>query len=298
VENSGIAQSSPFRTNVDISATSDVQQLRAEMEREKHTDSSDIRRLREEADAHANAYEPYDFTLHDVTEVTEPSRTQQSTLLPSSPPQLMEDSILGPRRQVSPLFGPATNELSLSVALKANWGKPEAEIGSELKTLVTSALNQEEKSMAKFATKPVQKLGERPVDISKAQPATVPTPGLFGRITSLVWSAPAAPLPHPALMRFDPLPNFEPFTKTHYKTLDKLYQMHKRKPTLFAPSQPPNANNDLLKSFPEYQKYVGANFRCWGYKMTFTDAHVVLCAAYMQLLTLKDMAEYEKKTGK
>ncbi|KAF2198831.1 hypothetical protein GQ43DRAFT_482967 [Delitschia confertaspora ATCC 74209] len=254
-----LPQSSPFRTQVDVTDTSDVRQLRQEMEtdmaRPRDPDSSLIRQVRAEVADHERAYQPHSLSLHDVTEATEPSHTHNNStlVLPSSPPQR---NLITPTQTYSPVFGPA--------------------IKRTVPTIVTPTIS---------ITAP-----------SDETIVTATTPGLFGRITSFLWNAPPPPPQHPVTMQFDPLPKAEPWTKTHYKTLDKLYQMHKKNPTLFSPDS--STNNSLLTTFPEHRKYIGANFSNWGYSMTIEESHIVLCAVFMQLLTCRDVGEYERRSGK
>jgi hypothetical protein len=328
-----LPQSSPFYTNVDVTlafSASDEHQFRQEME--GHTDSS-IRLIREEADAHLNAYETQYRTLNDVTEVTEPSRSMRSTILmPSSPPknasfynhrrkrsersllvdngqsvlpecsQVLDDSILRPRREYSPLFG---EEVSASSHLKAQRSD---RIASEM-PIIAKAPSAE----------------ETPAD----GPTQAPSTGIFGRLTTAIWGTLAAPSPtagttfvlereeeeslepepepeplphHPATARFGPLPHAEPWTKTHYKTLDALYQLHKKRPATFALSRSTNSetNYTLLEHFLEDERkpFVGATYSSWGYSVDMSESLVVLSAAYMQLLSLESIEEYEMVSGK
>ncbi|KAF2193834.1 hypothetical protein K469DRAFT_712671 [Zopfia rhizophila CBS 207.26] len=281
VKASYLLPSSPFHTQAEDSVASDALQFCQEMEGQ--TDSS-IRYLREEADAHANAYEPRDRTLHEIEEVTEPSQSQQSTVMASSPSQGIEDSILARKRDYSPLFGragPSAPKLAPHLASK----RPPRPV-----------------------VKPIEKPIEKPVipitppveDAPKAQ-----STGLFSRLTSSLWSVlgtPTTPPPHPITAQFDPLPKVEPWTKTHYKTLDTLYQLCKKHPALFDPSTSgaSNANNALLAHFLSQQKnnVVGAKFSSWGYNVQMNEITIMIAAVFMQLLKLKDIAEYEKVSGK
>lgn len=107
---------------------------------------------------------------------------------------------------------------------------------------------------------------------------------------------------HPALAKLDPLPRIEPWTKTHYKALDRLYQLYKKQPSIFSTSASTNTtlNAELLTSFlnTTTRDFIGARYRAWGYNVIFTEALIVLCAAFMQLLTLNSIEEYEEKAGK
>jgi hypothetical protein len=281
--------SSPFRTMVDevsISTGSDERQIRMEMETqfEGQTDSS-IRRVRYEADEYLEAYEQQERTLEEIAEVTEYSRSRnsaihQSTILPSSPPQALEDSILASKRTYAPLFENAQTIRAPSTNVRIS---------------ATSRPTPQHASTPVIACAPQQQ-------------APQPSAGIFTKLTSSLWSAvaPAGPPPqHPVVLRFDALPKVEPWTKTHYKTLDALYQLHKKQPMLFAPSTSTNTNtnNPILTWFVEKheqkeQKFVGALFLSWGYEVTLTESLVVLCAVFMQLLSLGSVEEYERESGK
>ncbi|ORY03840.1 hypothetical protein BCR34DRAFT_573197 [Clohesyomyces aquaticus] len=287
MDRSILPPSSPFRTQVDDSMASDIQQLRHEME--GHTDSS-IRHLREEADAHAYAYEPQDRTLEQIEEVTEHSRTRTTMVLPSSPPPVIEESILAPKRAYPPLFG----EAKAAVPVRSP---------SRRSTHQHKNKPYERKIRQSIEIPPVADSVTPPVSEAPRQS------GIFNRLTSSLWSAlgtPAPPPPHPAGIKFSPLPKIEPWTKTHYKTLDALYQLHKKQPTLFAPStsaNTSNTNNALLTYFlsaPSNKQYpfVGARFNTWGYSVVITEPMIVLCAVFMQRLKLENIAEYERITGK
>ncbi|KAF2648734.1 hypothetical protein K491DRAFT_698687 [Lophiostoma macrostomum CBS 122681] len=282
-----VAQSSPFQTIVEesaVSTASDERQILQEME--GRTDPS-IRNLREEADAHAEAYSTQLRSLHEIEEVTEPSRTMRSTtnILPSSPPPATDESPLKRKREYAPLFGDSHATFS-SANLKPN--------------------HQPQGRRRKPREEPRVAIAPQPTETPQPQPASS---SLFSRLTTSLWGAlgtSTAPPMHPVTQQFDRLPSVEPWTQTHYKTLDKLYQMHKKSPTLFAPSSsslPPgssNSNNALLTHFLEStaQPFVGANYHAWGYQAKMTDSLVVLAAVFAQLCTLKDGAEYEKLAGK
>ncbi|KAF2020787.1 hypothetical protein BU24DRAFT_416468 [Aaosphaeria arxii CBS 175.79] len=279
---STLPQSSPFHTIVDdskVSVASDVRQLQNELQN-AHTDSS-VRHVREEADAHALAYESQYRTLEEIEEVTELSRTKNSTLLPSSPPAMAaHSSPLRKTREYSSLFG-------------------------------DSQFTPGEKRQRSL-------LGKRPVRGPLPQPEIAVTPpvedaeqalpnsgGFFGLVSSL-WggrSAEAASVLHPIASQFDALPKVAPWTKTHFKTLDNIYNLHKKQATLFKPSPPSlhaDTNKRLLEEFLSNSNlpFVGARYTCWGYEVTMTESLVTVCAVFMQLLSLQDIAEYEKTYGK
>ncbi|OCL12293.1 hypothetical protein AOQ84DRAFT_420323 [Glonium stellatum] len=235
-----LEQTSPSCDGTDDSVSSDIRQLRAEME--------------------ARPFEHHNLTLHEIEEVTEHSEQQDmATASPLSPPKPPETSILAPKRAYSPIFSD-TRQKAASISARKS---------TEHVTIA---------------------------EVTRTQ-----SPGLFNRLTSTLWSAvtPTVPPPsHPIISRYDPLPRLEPWTKTHYKTLDAMFQYHKRHPTAFTPSSPPNLNNALLNAFSDRAKFLGAKYSCWGYSVAIDETHIVIAAAFMQLLTLQDIAEYERVTRK
>jgi hypothetical protein len=286
-----LPQSSPFHTYVDgeskLSVASDQRQLRMEME--GVTDSS-IQRVRHEADQYLDAYEPQERSLNGITEITEPSRTWNKTksAVASSPPQMR---LLSPIRKRVPLFE-RTPEQARGVQ-----GNDKITCTTEVNP--TSASN-------------------RDVDTARpdSQPQQRPT-GLLTRMTSSLWSAvtaPAAimgsasstpPAPHPILARLTPLPKIEPWTKTHYKTLDKIYSIQRKNGDLFSPSITPVTplsitNTHLLNKFlsTTNQPYVGAAFSAFGYEFDMTEELIVVCAVFMELLTLENIKAYETLKGR
>ncbi|PSN60970.1 hypothetical protein BS50DRAFT_578786 [Corynespora cassiicola Philippines] len=304
-ENSGLplGPSSPFHTQVDnesmASTASDQLQFRVEMI--GATDSS-IRRVRNEADGYLEAYEPQDRSLGEIEEVTEPSRSwnQETTMMPSSPPLLkhtFEESMSSPpKRKYSNLFsselGAATSPSSVAERNHILSSSNRATAASS-RSSVSVGPRSVRRKPAVAVTPPAEEIPQ-------------PSSGIMSRLTSSLWSAlgsPAPPPPHPVTSQFHHLPKVEPWTKTHYKTLDALYQLHKKTPTLFAPSSTPttsNTNNTLLTHFLSTHKkpFVGAKYMAWGYSITMNESLIALCAVYMQLMTLKDVWEYEKVAGK
>ncbi|KAJ9667598.1 hypothetical protein H2201_002133 [Coniosporium apollinis] len=140
---------------------------------------------------------------------------------------------------------------------------------------------------------------------STAASAPLPTraPSLLTRLTSALWStrlyAPEPAAPHPLTLSHHPLPLAQPWTKSHYRTLDALYQSLKRTPHLFSPDLPANAA--LLQDpnhRPRLAAYVGTRFGNWGYTATVTEEWMVLVGAYLQLLTLPDAGAYATIAGK
>ncbi|KAF1833770.1 hypothetical protein BDW02DRAFT_639855 [Decorospora gaudefroyi] len=292
-----LAQSSPFRTIVDdsmVSAASDQQQFRVEME---GNTASSILRVREEANEYLDAYEQQERSLNEITEVTEPSRTwhQDRSLLPSSPPKMQQSftqSMLSARTQ------------SMLSASKPTLHTNALERSSEVAPTPRPAPAQPQDPAS-----PENSAQEDTPSSSEAsvQPVTSPQEqsGRLSRIKSAL-SRPSPPSPHPILSRLTPLPKIEPWTRTHYKSLDKLYATHLKHPTLFCPSTSPptplsTTNASLLRHFlsaTNHLPYVGATFHAWGYSMCMTQELVVLCSVFTQLLRLDSVHEYEQIAGR
>jgi len=289
-----LAQSSPFRTIVDgdskISATSDQQQFRRELE---GNTASTIIRVREEANEYLDAYEPQERSLNEITEVTEPSRThQEQSLLPSSPPNMQrrfEQNLLSARRPLP---------LSNAAPRSDNAPTPRAQPSSSRSNREQRVDSTPESSSSEESTDP--RAGKQPETAPREQA------GLLSRVKTILQPAPPAPAPHPILSRLTPLPKVEPWTKTHYKALDKLYAIHLKHPSLFCSSMVPptplsNTNGYLLRKFISAHgdmPYVGATFHAWGYSMVMTEELIALCSVFMQLMSLEDAEEYEKVAGK
>jgi hypothetical protein len=234
--------------------------------------NSDIRQLRSEMEA--RAYEPHSSTLHEIEEATEHSHLTSKVSYPSSPPEIIDNNVferrfLAPKRACSPLFQDSTTQAPARKNVKITPPK--------------SRVSARESSASV------------PAEPAKAQS------GLFSRLTSTLWSTITpigAPPTHPTTLKLSPLPRVEPWTKTHYKTLDTLFQIHKRRPKIFAPASPPNTNNAILESIPNRKKFIGAVYSNWGYEVTITEQYLVMAAVFMQLLTLTDIEEYGRTTGK
>lgn len=157
----------------------------------------------------------------------------------------------------------------------------------------------------------------KPADTAPSQRPT-PEPevqqsgGIFGRLWTAVSgsSEPAAPVHtaplHPLAARYNQLPRVAPWTKTHWDTLDRIYQRYKRHPEQFSPHDP--LNKMLLAqeyqwepSSPKTQPvsyYTNVQMQNWNYTVPITPELLVCCAIFMQLLTLCDAAEYRRATGK
>jgi hypothetical protein len=290
-----LPQSSPFHTIVDgeskLSIASDQRQLQMEME--GVTDSS-ICRVRNEADGYLDAYEPQERSLDEIEEVTEPSRTW--LMKHSSPPRM---KTLSPVRKRVSLFRDTPE-------------KPRAapRMHIEVETVEKRVLNAEKEVEPSSSAQPTAV-----VTPPEGTPEERPT-GLLTRMTSTLWSAvskpavsatPASspPSPHPILAKLSALPKIEPWTKTHYKTLDKLYSVNQKHPALFSPSITPatplsRTNAHLLNKFRSNNKqpYVGAVFSAWGYEFDMTEELVVLCQVFCELMSLDSIAAYEKLKGR
>jgi hypothetical protein len=290
--------SSPFRTFVDgetlvLVVPSDERQLQVEME--EVTDSS-IRLVRKEANDYLDAYEPLERSLDEIEEVTEPSRTlhRNTSIAVSSPPKM---KMLSPVRKRHALFEhtPAKKRAS-PIQLVSAAATDRSDAGK-------SATSPGPAHQPSFAV-------ATPTAVSQERPT-----GLLTRMTSTLWSAvscpgvPSAaptqpPAPHPILAKLSPLPKIEPWTKTHYKILDKLYAVNQKHPALFSPTNPSSSlsrtNTHLLSKFlaANPQPYVGAVFTAWGYEFDMTAELVVLCQVFCELMTLKNIAAYEVLKGR
>jgi hypothetical protein len=291
-----IAQSSPFHTIVDgdskISAASDQRQFRVEME---GNTASTIVRVREEANEYLDAYEPQERSLNEITEVTEePSRVwqQDHDRLPSSPPKMQQrfqQNLLSARKP-SPLS--QASQRSEETPAPSPQQPPARYRGPQAVDESIESSSSERSQASPEAS---------------SRPSTPPTEKtrLLDRVKSTL-TRPPSPAPHPILSRLTPLPKIEPWTRTHYKALDKLYTTHLKHPALFCPSTVPptplsNTNGYYLSQFISANgnlPYVDAIFHAWGYSMIMTEELVVMCSVFMQLLSLENEDEYLEVTGK
>ncbi|KAF5853009.1 hypothetical protein GGP41_001542 [Bipolaris sorokiniana] len=296
-----LAQSSPFHTVVDgdskISAASDQQQFRMEME---GNTASTIIRVREEANEYLDAYEPQERSLNEITEVTEPSRTHQDiSHLPSSPPKMQrrfEQRLLSARKP-SPLSKTVERPGNVPVPQsRQNVARSKEPEVIELSSETSSSDDEEEEEEGEEEESDATPSGHpqpraQPVATSSAKP----TPSRLSQLQ-----------PHPILSRMTPLPKVEPWTRTHYKALDKLYNTHLKHPALFCPFNVPptplsTTNGYLLRRFLADNgnlPYVGAVFHAWGYSMVMTAELIVLCSVFMDLMSIKSEVEYEQVTGR
>ncbi|KAL5115893.1 hypothetical protein ACEQ8H_006209 [Pleosporales sp. CAS-2024a] len=275
-----LPQSSPFHTYVDgeskVSVASDQRQLQMEM---GDVTASSIRHVRNEADGYSEAYERQERSLNEIEEVTEYSRTAISRVV-SSPLRI---KVLSPVRKRVPLFpSPAK-----PVDTDDSGATPAKVVGS------STPMGQPEVATAQSQQD------------ARQRPSSVLT-----RMTSSLWSTVSGQetvvKPHPILSKMTALPKIEPWTKTHYKTLDKLYALSQKHPALFEPSASPptqlsQTNAHLLQKFlanNNKQAYLGAVFTAWGYEFDMTEDLVVLCQVFCELMTLDSIKAYESLKGK
>jgi hypothetical protein len=281
------AQSSPFHSRIDgdtmLSTASDQRQILAEMEGADVTTNS-VRLLRNEADEYLDAYSPQERSLNEIEEVTEYSRTMQgdSSIMPSSPPLARQNFV---QHVASSTYTPSS-------AVK----QPHSDNPSEpTPTPFTRIAALPEESIVESSFVSTSSAGRSDGLRAAAQ--------LQRESSTSSGSSP--PRAHPILSKFTPLPRIEPWTKTHYKTLDKLHAAHLKYPSLFCsltipPTTLSRANAALLASFASMteKNYVGAQVAAWGYMFTMTPELITLCEVFMHLLTLGSVQDYEALSGK
>ncbi|KAF3040489.1 hypothetical protein E8E12_006198 [Didymella heteroderae] len=281
------AQSSPFHSRIDgesmLSTASDQRQLLAEMEGADVTTNS-VRLLRDEADEYLDAYSPQERSLNEIEEVTEYSRTMQgdSSIMPSSPPLARQN------------FVQHVNSSSYTPSSAAK--QPHSDIPSEpTPTPFARTAAPQEESIIDSSFVSTSSAGRSDGLRAAAQ--------LQRESSASSGSCPTRA--HPVLSKFSPLPRVEPWTKTHYKTLDKLHAAHLKYPSLFCslnipPTTLSRANAALLASFASTteRNYVGAQVSAWGYTFTMTPELITLCEVFMHLLTLSSAEQYETLSGK
>ena len=283
-----LAQSSPFHSRMEgdsvFSTASDQRQILAEMEGADLTSNS-IRVLRDEADEYLDAYTPQERSLNEIEEVTEYSRTLQedSSILPSSPPQARQN------------FNQRTTSSSYTPSSIVR--HPQSESGSE----ATPTPSYREPAPQHETIPESSFVSTSSAGRSDGLRAAMQ----LQRESSASASTSSSQRAHPVLSKFTPLPCIEPWTKTHYKTLDKLHAAHLRHPTLFysltvPPTTLSRANAALLSNFAATteKNYVGAQVSAWGYTFTMTPELITLCEVFMHLLTLDSIDEYERLGGK
>ncbi|KAJ8105167.1 hypothetical protein OPT61_g10343 [Boeremia exigua] len=272
------AQSSPFHTRVEgdsiMSTASDQRQLLAEMEG-VDTTSNSIRVLRAEADDYLDAYSHQERSLNEIEEVTEYSRTLQgdSSIMPSSPPVARHTFTQQPASSYTPSsvakHPPSENPSEPTPTPFTR----DALLSSPASSFIsTSSAGRSDSQRA----------------AAQIQREATHTP----------------PRRHPILSKLPALPRLEPWTKTHYKALDAIHSAHLKHPTLFSALATPatplsHTNTALLSSFAAATRknYIGARVSAWGYAFIITPELLALCEAFMQLLTLNGLEEYEHRTG-
>lgn len=101
---------------------------------------------------------------------------------------------------------------------------------------------------------------------------------------------------HPLVTQYPALPYLHPWTKSHYKVLDSLYQIYKRTPATFSPALP--SNSSLLSIYPSLtSKHLNSKYSNWGYTVRIKEPHLILCAIFLQCCTVRDAAEYKRVNG-
>ncbi|KAF2136981.1 uncharacterized protein K452DRAFT_322115 [Aplosporella prunicola CBS 121167] len=145
--------------------------------------------------------------------------------------------------------------------------------------------------------------------------------GVFSRVWSTLGSSnnAATPTPtplHPLAAPMPALPKHAPWTNTHYRALDALYQHSKASPRLFSPTNPLNASllsaprptarlssrtGQLVWSDTPLSSYRGQTMPLpggGGGTLTLTDEMLVVAGAFLQLLTLETAGEFKAWTGR
>lgn len=282
-----VGQSSPFHSRVEgdtmLSTASDQRQLLAELDNADVTTTS-VRVLRAEADGYLDAYSTQERSLNEIEEVTEYSRTQQgeSSVMPSSPPiarqTFMQHAASSSYTPSSPAREPQSDYPSeITPTPFAREEAPRSEATADSSFVSTSSAGRSDGVRAA-----AQLQRESSASASSSPPRA-----------------------HPILAKFTPLPRIEPWTKTHYKTLDKLHTAHLKHPEVFCsltipPTKLSRANAALLASFAAIteKNYVGAQVSAWGYTFTMTPELITMCEVFMNLLTLSSVTDYERLSGR
>jgi hypothetical protein len=151
-------------------------------------------------------------------------------------------------------------------------------------------------------------VGASQVSATLTRPTATTSISSSGGLFSFIWNTltfsqpyipPVRPT-HPSLadaIKFPMLPCVWPWSRTHWQTLDNLYQYYKRKPSRFSPSRKARPDNTGLMT-PSWSRYVDITFDHWGYRIRLEDTHIVLAILFMQLLILPSQNEYKKLYGK
>jgi hypothetical protein len=112
--------------------------------------------------------------------------------------------------------------------------------------------------------------------------------------SSLPFSYRAPPQPtHPLLVNLPLLPRIEPWTRTHYRVMDQLYQLYKKQSNLFSTSHPDNTG--LMT--PSLVPFIDIEIFNWGYRVRLNANLIILASLFMRLLVLHDIPEYERIKG-
>jgi hypothetical protein len=98
---------------------------------------------------------------------------------------------------------------------------------------------------------------------------------------------------HPLLAGLPLLPRVEPWTRTHYEVMDKLYQLYKGDPYLFSTSHPDNTG--LMT--PSLVPFIDIEISNWGYRVRLNSNLIILASLFTRLLVLHDISEYERVAG-
>jgi hypothetical protein len=247
--------------------------------------TNSVRLLRDEADEYLDAYTPQERSLNEIEEVTEYSRTLQgdSSIMPSSPPLARQNF----------LQHTASSSYTPSSAAR----QPQSDTGSQATpTPLSREVAPQQEALAESSFVSTSSAGRSDGLRAAAQ--------LQRESSASAGSSPPARA-HPVLSKFHPLPRVEPWTKTHYKTLDRLHAAHLKHPTLFCsltvpPTTLSRANAALLASFAATteKNYVGAQVSAWGYTFIMTPELITLCEVFMHLLTLGSAEDYERLSGR
>lgn len=139
---------------------------------------------------------------------------------------------------------------------------------------------------------PVDNAPQRPSLPTIPPHAPAPPPSLIARLYNSFTTPPQRP-PHPLLAKLPLLPKNEPWTRTHYRVLDSLYQHYKAHPSAFSPYHP--SNKELLT--PKWRHFEGTEFTNHGLTVAITRPMLVLAATFAELLRLESIGEFQRVEG-
>ena len=130
--------------------------------------------------------------------------------------------------------------------------------------------------------------------VSRKENASIDTSIPSKSMLSRLWNSLAfnKPVTDPYLTKYRSLSKVEPWTKTHYKVMDRMYQALKRSPDEFSQSNP--SNPPLPRVF---SSEIGTKMANWGYSVTFTPEHMILAARFSRLLTVDEAASEDVEVG-